>query len=140
MHINLGILWRLMKLNFSDKKTTSVHSVVMVDPTNTLNRYIPFYTDRYILAGSSLITKDQQWQVLSFCNGQFGADCNARDELATAFYADPSTGSLADITSKYKLDYVMFAVSPTNPFDATEVPKLKQVAADQNYIIYQVMK
>ncbi len=82
-------------------------SVIMVNPSDIINRYIPWYTNRYIFAGSGSISKNQQWQVLSFCNGPFYADCKKRQDLSTAFFTEPSLQRLNDIRKTYEVDYLL---------------------------------
>lgn len=123
------------------KHTTTPGSIILINPTNIINRYLPVYANRRIFAGSSLITKQQQWQVLSFCNGPFAADCNKRDALATAFFNDPTMQSLANIRRSYEVDYVL--VNLKNPIEygtflRSDFSRMHPAGANNDYLIIDV--
>jgi hypothetical protein len=108
---NLVLSERIKDINFV-KKNTVENSVIILDPDNQINRYLPFYGERYIFSGSSLINKEHQWQVLSFCNGPFSESCNKRLALADELFSNPSTEAVKKIKQQYKVDYLL--VNKTN--------------------------
>jgi hypothetical protein len=89
------------------KDNTSEDSVILAFPNNLVNRYIPYFTKRYVFTGSNFISKDHQWQVLSFCNGPFAQTCLDRLNLADKFYKQPTIETLELIKQKYKVDYLL---------------------------------
>lgn len=123
------------------QKNTETNDIIMINPNDILNRYVPFYAERRIFAGSSLLTKEKQWQVLSFCNGPYSRVCDERDVLATEFYAEPSIKKIEEIRGSYPVDYILMnKLTPgeNERFQRSTVSKLEIVDNSDTYIIYKV--
>ncbi|OGE24247.1 hypothetical protein A2688_02770 [Candidatus Daviesbacteria bacterium RIFCSPHIGHO2_01_FULL_38_8] len=138
---NKNLKSKINDLNFL-KNNTQSNSVILLDSDNILNRYIPFYSERYIFSGNSLISKERQWQVLSFCNGPFSATCNERSFVAESFFAAPSILALGEIKDKYKIDYLLLNKNDPNEIDIFDNSDLNlrkyKVSETENYILYSL--
>jgi hypothetical protein len=123
------------------KENTTPHSVILLRPSEIINRHIPFYTDRYIVGGNNKITKEVQWQVLSTCNGPFEKDCDRRIDLSQKFFSDPTPSTLQNLETEYEVDYMLIGRDDPDLaiFGINKLP-IKQLASNQKYIIYEVKK
>jgi hypothetical protein len=121
------------------KEETKPKSVILLRPSEILNRHIPFYTDRYIVAGNDKITKEVQWQVLSTCNGPFAKDCDARLALSENFFSDPNNSTLNALRNKYDIDYLL--IRKDDP-DFSEIRNsslpINELGVDDEYVIYRI--
>ncbi|MBI3486022.1 hypothetical protein HY025_03685 [Candidatus Daviesbacteria bacterium] len=121
---------------------TEKGSVLFLSSDDQLNRYIPLYADRYIFAGSSMISKEHQWQVLSFCNGPFAKICNIRLELSDDFFNYPSKDKLANIRGMYKIDYLLLKKTDLNQLNKFQSSDLRiqnlTLFQNENYLLYSL--
>ncbi len=83
---------------------SDLNSVILASPDDIINRYIPWFTRRYIFSGASIISRGQQWQVLPFCSGPFYQDCKNRQDLSRTFFQNPSKKNLIEIRANYRVD------------------------------------
>ena len=123
------------------KQHTPKDSIILVSPDDIIARYMPFYGERRILAGSSIITKEQQWQVLSFCNGPYSKFCDPRDEITKTFFADPTEENLRKIKARYRADFLLVnKVTPgeLDTFQASFIGQQRSVAEDDHYVMYDL--
>jgi hypothetical protein len=125
-------------------KSNTVHnSVIVIFPDDMINRYVPFYTQRYIYAGSNTINKEHQWQVLSFCNGPFNEVCTNRLAMADQFFNSPSHVTLSKLKGAYQADYLLVNKSETNSslleFSETLGTNLNK-GETKDYILYDIRK
>jgi hypothetical protein len=123
------------------KNNSLQNDIIMINPENIINRYIPFYGERRIMAGSSIISKDQQWQVLSFCNGPFSSACDPRDKISSEFFTSPNWNKLMEIISSYKVDYLLITKLQSKELDSftnSNLNNLKPVAENEHYRMYDL--
>jgi hypothetical protein len=123
------------------RNNTLPNDVIVINPRNILNRFLPFYAERYILAGANEVTKDQQWQVLSFCNGAFGKDCIKREDIANQFFASPSQLTLQNVRSEYQANYILLNKLDQDEytkFSASDLQLILPVAEDDQYALYKL--
>jgi hypothetical protein len=115
--------------------------VIAINPHNIINRYIPFYSERYVLAGSNKISKDQQWQVFSFCNGPYSKDCDSREDAAELLFNAPSKSQLANIKNQYQVNYLLLNktdIDEYTKFTNSDLGLILPVAEDDQYAMYKL--
>jgi hypothetical protein len=123
------------------REHTTAGSIIMINPEDITARYMPFYGERRIVAGSSIITKEQQWQVLSFCNGPYSKFCDPRDAITKQFFTEPTLEHLRQIKAKYRVDYLLVnKVTPgeMDTFQASFVAQQLVAAEDIHYALYDL--
>ncbi|MEA2715235.1 MAG: hypothetical protein QOG91_263, partial [Candidatus Parcubacteria bacterium] len=119
------------------KDNTPADAVILFNPRDSLSRYVPFYAERYIVQGTDKITKEQQWQVLSFCNGPFSTTCSMRYALANRFFNDPSENNLKTIQAMYQADYLLLNRGTGEDLTVgREGLNIEEIARDSSYVLY----
>ncbi len=136
---NMDLSYKVEDFNMI-KNHTNENDVIIINPGDMLNRYLPFYTSRYIFAGHNGITKEQQWHVLPFCSGPYSKDCNVRFDFSNRLFLSPSKGTVEEIKSNFKIDYLL--VNKTNPeevsrFEQSDI-ELTLVSEDNKYYLYKI--
>lgn len=122
------------------KKMTPSGSVVMLPSDDMLNRYLPYYSGRYIFDGSSFISKEHQWKVISTCSGPFSTQCDQRMSLADNFFNSPDRSKINRIKQNYRVDYI-FVSKSDNPKLADTLKsnlKLPLIGETENYLLFDV--
>lgn len=118
---------------------TKKDSVILFNPRDSLSRYVPFYADRYILQGTVKISKEQQWQVLSFCNGPYNDACLKRYILSREFFEQPSAENLERIRESYQVDYVLANRSLGEDVEIGDADlDIEEIARDSSYVLYMI--
>lgn len=123
----------------SIKLNTRANSVIITNPEDIINRYIPYYTSRYIFSGDNYISKDHQWQVLPFCNGPYKKDCDTRKDIINSIFHNPSQEDLLNIKNSYKIDYLMIKKSDVEKkyVNTSKLANLKSFDS-KNYLLYDL--
>ena len=124
------------------KNNTLENDVIILDPNNILNRYIPFYSARYVFSGGETISKDQQWNLLSFCSGSpYIKDCTNRNKLASNFFNYPSQDTLSKIRSEYRINYLLVSKTKQieyNKFLDSDLNLSELVTENASYSLYKI--
>lgn len=118
--------------NIKDDKT-----VILTDPNDIINRYIPAMAGKYIFAASISTSKEQQWQVISVPSYNAGR-IQKRVDLATDFLKNPEIGLLKEIKKEYKLTHILLRKSYYNKFDKEMMEKTTLIAQDDGYILLRI--
>ncbi|HWQ96180.1 MAG TPA: hypothetical protein VN368_02285, partial [Candidatus Methylomirabilis sp.] len=113
-------------------------AVILTDPNDIINRYIPAMAGKYIFAASISMGKGQQWQVISVPSYSMADRIQKRVDLATDFLKNPEIGLLKKITKEYKLTHILLRKNYYNRFDKEMIEKTTFIAQNDGYILLRI--
>jgi hypothetical protein len=115
------------------------NAVILTDPNDIINRYMPAMTGKYIFAASIASDKDQQWQVVSVPS-YMTDQIQKRVDLANQFLEKPDMEMLKKIRKEYRLTHLLLKQSYYNKLNNEILKNSKTVAKDDGYVLLEINK
>lgn len=113
------------------------NAVILTDPNDIINRYIPAMTGKYIFAASIASDKEQQWQVVSVPS-YMTDQIQRRVNLANEFLEKPDIEMLNKIRKEYRLTHILLKQSYYDKFNNEILKNSKTVAKDDGYVLLEI--
>nr|MBA4405533.1 hypothetical protein [Nanoarchaeum sp.] len=108
--------------------------VILANPQDYINRYIPFYTNFFVFTGLT----NENISILTFC-GNFGLmneTCRERERLGYEFFESPTKETIQKIREKYDIDYII----SLKEYNTTIIDNatFEMVYENEKYVIYKI--
>jgi len=124
---------------------TEENSVILCYPSDFINRFLPYYGERYIFSGNYRPNDRSTVNVISVGGATkvrlFNFNLDDRNELAFMFYDNITISNLKNITDHYKVDYFLLT---TNQYNESSLNALmndgfvKKIGRHDGYELYKV--
>ena len=123
-------------------KNNVSQNVILVNPNNYINRFIPLYSHNYIFAWNFFRQDNPSITVLSFCWWSDAKDqCYDRFELSNNLFLTPTKEKLEDIMHKYRVDYLLLSIGENETFMAWDIKEsLEFIDRNNEYFLYKIIK
>jgi hypothetical protein len=121
------------------KTNTNPNSIILIDPCDYLNRYLPHFTGRYVFSGHYLGKGKCSRRILTVCGSdKFGIyRCDLRNNLSQDFFENPSNEKINNMGSIFGLDFVMLHVSSNNTDKFDKISSIRFISESDNYRLYK---
>lgn len=96
------------------KNLTEFGSVIAIHPDSILNRYIPSYSERFVLGAVGTINKERQWEIITTgCVVIINKKniCEIRENKTRILFENFSEETLNLIRQDYKVDYILSEIT-----------------------------
>ena len=119
------------------KNIKDENAVILTDPNDMINRYIPAMTGKYIFAASIASDKGQQWQIVSVPS-YMTDQIQKRVDLANEFFANPEVNILKKIKNDYKITHLLIKQSNYNKLDSVIIKDSEVIAKNDGYVLLEI--
>jgi len=123
-----------------DVKKLEGDVVILANPNDMINRYIPAITGKYIFSGRWQISKEQQWAVIlgDFFTPSKKKDAQKRVELAKSFFENADT--LNEILKNYTVTHILVTKTEYNTLALQNRDELHIISKNNGYILLKITK
>ncbi len=121
------------------KDNTENNSVVLINSCDYVNRYLPYYTKRFIFSGEYTGKGNCSKKILTVC----GSDrlniyeCDLRINLSNQFFDNPSDESIKDLSNHFEVNYILVDKKDPNLQIFKGLKLLKEVNSTKEYVLYR---
>lgn len=121
------------------KNNTEPFSVIAIYPEDILNRYVPGYSERFVLGAVGTITSERQWSVISTGCVTIGKEniCVSRENITRQLFDNFSSDNLKRTRDKYELDYILAKKGENITVQITDKDYIEKLEYE-DYILYSL--
>lgn len=119
------------------KKIDDINAVILTDPNDIINRFIPALTGKYIFSASITTNKKQQWQVISVPS-YMSDRIQKRVDLANKFFEKLDDDNLKEIKNEYKITHLLLKQGDYDKLDDAIVGNSKIIAKNDGYVLLEI--
>ena len=113
-------------------------SVILAEPNDIINRYLPAMTGRYIFSGRSQPNRELQWAAIADLAiiASEKNDSIERFELAQHFFRDPAV--LDEISKEYRVTHILVTEKDYSTLDLENDDRLNMISKNDGYVLLEI--
>ncbi len=121
-----------------DIKTLERDSVILSNPDDIINRYIPAIAGKYIFCGGTQPSREQQWVVINDLGilASEKNDSQKRFDLGEAFFQDPSI--LDEIRKDYRVTHILVTEKEYSKLNLESDDRLDMISKNNGYVLLAI--
>jgi len=114
------------------------NAVILANPNDIVNRYIPAIAGKYIFCGRAQISQQQQWAVISdhAVTALEKKDTQKRFDLGERFFEDP--GILDEIRNDYRITHILVTEQECSTLDLENDDRLNMISKNDGYVLLEI--